>query len=378
MARARQRWLPALLIPLALAVAVLFGSVQAGATVSLPPKTADEVLAMIARTEVRALSGTVEQASELGLPEVPAVGPGIAPGTASALELLTGSHTARVYVDGPFKARVQILDPMAERDLVVNGGDAWFYNSADNSATHLSVPVPSRAELRESLPSASPRPDMPTPEAMAKRFLAAIDATTEVTVGGSSSVAGRSAYRLSLNPRSAETLVDTVDIDVDAETGLPLGVQVRANGQDEPAYSLAFTELNLSTPDAGLFNFTPPPGATVTEKALPAKPVPSMPAPEPDSAVPGPDATPEAFGQADPKQHGATVSGEGWGAVVALPAGSAPAELMSSPQLAQMLQPVSGGRALTSSLLSVLILDDGRIFVGMVPLDRLQSAAAAQ
>ena len=73
-----------------------------------------------------------------------------------------------------------------------------------------------------------------------------------------------------------------------------------------------------------------------------------------------------------------SVTGKGWDAVVGLPAGTAPAELTSNPQLAQALQPVSGGRALTTSLVSVLILDDGRVFAGLVPLDRLQSAATAQ
>ncbi|MCT9868101.1 LolA family protein [Paenarthrobacter aurescens] len=367
MARTKQRWLPALVIPFALAMAVLFGSVQAGATVSLPPRTADEILAMIARTEVRALSGTVQQTAELGLPEVPTAGPGIAPGAASALELLTGSHTARVYVDGPLKARLQIMDRMAERDVVLNGGDAWFYNSADNSATHLTAPAPSVADVRESLP-AKPGPDapsdmpvreIPTPESMASHFLAAIDDSTEVSVGESSSVAGRSAYRLSLHPRSTETLVDSIAIDVDSETGVPLGVEVRAKGQAEPAYSLAFTELDLSTPDAALFEFTPPPGATVTETAVPAKPVPTMPAPE--------DA---------PTLRHPVITGAGWDSVIALPAGSAPAELTSNPQLSQALQPVAGGRAVTTSLMSVLILDDGRVYAGMVPLERLQSAAA--
>nr|WP_306294637.1 DUF2092 domain-containing protein [Paenarthrobacter nitroguajacolicus] len=374
LARTRQRWLPALLIPFALAIAVLFGSVQAGATVSLPPKAAEEILAMIARTEVRAFSGTVEQTAELGLPEVPTSGPGIAPGAVSALEFLTGSHTARVYVDGPLRARLQVLDQMAERDVVINGGDAWFYNSRDNSATHLSAPakptVPEKYEPRM-LPPDMSAPDMPTPEAMASRFLAAVDASTEVTASESSTVAGRSAYSLVLNPRSTETLVDSVTIDVDSETGLPLGVEVRANGQAEPAYSLAYTQLDLSTPDAELFNFTAPPGATVTEKVLPVKPVPTMAMPStpvPDPAV----AEPEVRGP------GASVTGKGWDSVISLPAGSAPAELTSNPQLSQALQPVGGGRALTTSLLSVLILDDGRVYAGMVPLERLQSAAAAQ
>ena len=385
MARARQRWLPALLIPLALALAALIGSVQAGASVSLPPKTADEILAMIARTEVRALSGTVVQTAELGLPEVPTAGPGIVPGATSAFELLTGSHTARVYLDGPSKARLQILDRMAERDFVVNGSDAWFYNSADNSATHLSVPVPSNTGQKDSLRSETTHAGMPTPEAMASHFLSAIDSSTEVTVGEASTVAGRSAYRLSLVPRSDGTLVDSVSIEVDSETGWPLGVEVRAKGQPEPAYSLAYTDVNFSAPDAALFNFTPPAGATVTEKPVPIKPLPPpMEGPAgaaPDDSAPAPDAVvPTPQGSSSPMlpHRSPSVTGKGWDAVVGLPAGTAPAELTSNPQLAQALQPVSGGRALTTSLVSVLILDDGRVFAGLVPLDQLQSAATAQ
>ena len=36
---------------------------------------------------------------------------------------------------------------------------------------------------------------------------------------------------------------------------------------------------------------------------------------------------------------------------------------------------VPGGRLLSTSLVNVLLTDDGRIFVGMVPADRLQAAA---
>ena len=372
MTRARRRWLPALLISLTMGMAVLFGAVQAGASGSLPPKTADEILAMIARTQVRELSGTLEQTAELGLPEVPTAGPGVAPGTVSALEFLTGSHTARVYIDGPSKARVQILDRMAERDLVLNGEDAWFYDSSDNSATHVSIPRPPVGAPTESRVPESPRPTFPTPEALASRFLTAIDASTEVSVGNSSSVAGRSAYKLLLKPRTAGTLVDAVAIDVDAETGLPLGIELRAKGQAEPAYSLEYTQLDLTAPDASLFEFVPPQGASVSEKTIPAAPVPSMPLPVPSGPTTQPHPT-----QPHPTQphHGATVTGAGWDAVISLPAGTAPAGLTASPELTQALQAVPGGRALTTSVISVLILDDGRVYAGMVPLERLQAVA---
>jgi len=367
MTRARRRWLPALLISLAMGMAVLFGAVQAGASGSLPPKTADEILAMIARTQVRELSGTLEQNAELGLPEVPTAGPGVAPGTASALEFLTGSHTARVYIDGPSKARVQILDRMAERDLVLNGEDAWFYDSSDNSATHVSIPRPPVGAPTESRVPESPRPTFPTPEALASRFLTAIDASTEVSVGNSSSVAGRSAYKLLLKPRTAGTLVDAVAIDVDAETGLPLGIELRAKGQAGPAYSLEYTQLDLTAPDASLFEFVPPQGASVSEKTIPAAPVPSMTLPAPSGPTTQPHPT--------QPHHGATVTGAGWDAVISLPAGTAPAGLTASPQLTQALQAVPGGRALTTSVISVLILDDGPVYAGMVPLERLQAVA---
>ncbi|MFI2562778.1 DUF2092 domain-containing protein [Paenarthrobacter sp. NPDC018779] len=367
MARVKQRWLPALLVPLVLIAGILVGSIQAGAAPSLPSKTAQDLMVMIANSNVRSLSGTVSQEANLGLPDLSGTGGG--PGAGSPLEFLTGTHTARVYLDAPGKARLQILDQLAERDIVVNASDAWYYNSTDNSVVHMALPP---RPGTGSMPSEIPRPRAATPEALAARFLAAVDSTTDVAVGQSATVAARSAYSLTLTPRSEGTLVESVSLSVDAETGLPLGVTVRAKGQAEPAYSLAYTDLNLATPDASLFTFTPPAGASVTEKAFPATP--ALPVP----AVPAPEKTVPAPTPANPSSHARpAVTGKGWDAIATLPAGSAPAELTSNPQLSQLLQPVSGGRALTTSLASVLILDDGRVLAGMVPLDRLESAAAA-
>ena len=58
---------------------------------------------MIAQHSTKSLSGTLEQTSELGLPDVPQVrARPAAPPAARLLELLTGPHTARVY---PRRAR---------------------------------------------------------------------------------------------------------------------------------------------------------------------------------------------------------------------------------------------------------------------------------
>ena len=361
MSRPWLRWLPAALVPVALAAAALAGSYQAGAATSLPHKTAEEIIAMIGRADVHALSGTLQQSSELGLPQLPSVGPTATQGPASVIELLSGSHTARVYLDGPAKARFQVMDMLAERDVVRNGNDLWLYNSADNSAAHMTMPAePARAAA----PHATPTPGVTTPDVVAQHFLAAVGPTTEVTVGDGTTVAGHTAYQLVIKPRSTATLVDSVTIAVDSASGLPLGVDVRARGQAAAAFSLAFTELNLSAPDAALFSFTPPRGAAVEEKATPQL-----------RALPGKTGqAPEANATAGRP----TMTGTGWDTVIALPSGTVPTDVRSAPMLAQLTQPVAGGRALTTSLVTVLMLDDGRVFAGMVPLERLQSAAATK
>ena len=91
-------------------------------------------------------------------------------------------------------------------------------------------------------------------------LLAKIDSSTEVTVGADIQVAGRAAYNLVLTPKSEATLVSSVAVAVDGQTGLPLGVQVRARGQADPVFGVAYTSLTLGAPDASLFNFSSAPG----------------------------------------------------------------------------------------------------------------------
>ena len=351
MTRVYLRWLPAAVVTTVIAAGALAVPLQAGAAVDLPDKSPQEVLELIGESTVDALSGTVEQTSDLGLPDLSAGGSSSGDELASALELLTGSHTARVYVDGHDKVRVQVMDRMAERDLIVNGGDVWLWDSKENTATHLAVPPHDSGDY--------PKPgETRTPGELAEKFLDKVDPTTEVSVDDDTEVAGRTAYDLILTPRTSDTLVGSVSIAVDSETGLPLRVQVTARGETEPAFLVAFTELSLATPDAGIFEFDPPAGATVEEQELPTHP------------------STDGTGRDEFGDFPGEVSGSGWASVMELPAGSAPAELTESPLFAQATEAVAEGQALSTALLTILITDDGRVYAGSVPLERLQSAAA--
>lgn len=361
--RAWLRWLPAVVVPAVIATAViatgaLAGSSQAGAAVDLPAKTPEQVLAMIGQSTVRAFSGTVEQTSQLGLPKLPVRGASPT-GAAAALELLAGAHTARVYVDGPTNLRVQVMDTFAERDVVRHGTEVWLYSSDDNTATRVTLPADTK-------PQDAVVPDaVQTPTELAHLFLAAIDPSTAVTIGPAALVAGRTAYDLVLTPRTSGTLVGSVSIAVDSATGLPLSVEVQARGQDKPAFGVAFTSFTLGAPAPDRFQFVPPPGAVVKQQVLPALTALQR-SPE-GSAATGKSAT------ARP-----TITGTGWDAVVELPAGTVPAGLTSSPLLGRLTQAVTGGRLAHTALLNLLLTDDGRVFLGSVPVERLQAVAAGR
>lgn len=363
-----RRWVPAVVVPAVIAAGALVTAAQAGASADLPDKSAEQVLAMVGESSVEALSGTVEQTSNLGLPALPTDGahPGSrsSSGAASALELLTGSHTARVFVDGPTRLRVQVLDTLAERNVVRNGQEVWLYSSADNAATHLLLPSGAMAD-----PPHTPGEVM-TPAALAHELLATLSPSTRITVGTDSVVAGRPAYDLVLTPLSADTLIGSVSIAVDSETGLPLRVDLRARGQQEPAFQVAFTQLSLQAPPAARFEFTPPPGATVTEQPVPGGSAAGHPSGHP--AGPGTPGAGGPFGLTGP-----TVSGAGWDAIVEVPLGADQSMLTGSPLLDQMTRAVPGGRLLHTALVNVLLTDDGRVLVGSVPLERLQAAAVA-
>jgi outer membrane lipoprotein-sorting protein len=355
--------MPAAVIPAVIAGGAL--AAHAVNDVNLPEKTPEQVIALIHSSTATAFSGTFEQTSSLGLPELPTAGGSADASAASALDLLTGSRTARVYVDGRAKQRVQLMDSLAERDVVRNGSDVWLYDSKKASAEHLKL----TSKNTDSAAPGSSDPLAPgagatqTPAEFAHKLLTKLDTSTDVSVSDDTSVAGRSAYDLVLTPKSSGTLVGSVAIAVDAKSGLPLSVEVHARGQKDPAVDLAFTDISLTKPDSSLFSFTPPAGTKVTEHAHVIE--------HPKhAATPGGDATPPSIANT------LTVTGADWTSVVQLPAGSGAASLANSPIFGQMTTSVAGGRVLSTSLVNVLLTDDGRVFAGAVPVATLQAAAS--
>jgi len=342
------RWIPAVAVA-AVTLGAVAVPVSANAAVSLDTKTPEQVLALVADSETDAFSGAVKTSSDLGLPSLPAASGGSeSDDISSLLTLLSTPQTARVYVDGPTKARVQVLKQMAEEDVIRNGTDVWVYDSKKNTAVHSTLPARS---------SATPNPTAMTPSELARAIIAKLDGSTRLSVGAHGSVANRAVYSLVLKPKATGTLIGSVAIAVDAKTGLPLQVTATARGQKAPAFRIGFTNLVVGPPDSRLFTFTPPKSAKVTEKKVTehsARPT----APAPETTKP-------------------TVVGTSWDAVVVSPADSSLTKLSSVKQFTQLTTAVAGGRVFHTALVNVLVTDDGRVLAGSVPTSHLQAVAAS-
>ncbi|MET2011545.1 hypothetical protein ABXJ56_08360 [Microbacterium chocolatum] len=372
-------WTAAVAVPAAVGAAVLVPLAASG-SVDLPDLTPEQLLALAADSDVDQLSGTLEQTSALGLPDLGAVTDALGggspgdPGTdadsraadiADLLELVTGTHTAKVYLDGD-RARLQVLDELAERNVYVDGaaGEAWFVDSESQTATRFLAPEGSGEKPEDAVEA-----ELPTPQEMIDRALADLDESTEVSVGSDGRVAGRDAYELVLTPRADDTLVGELRFAVDGETGAALAASVTARGASEPAFEIAFTDVSFAAPDAAALSFEPGAGITVEEKDLPVWT-------DADSRADAEKPTPPASAQ--PR-----VSGDGWATIVEIPAPAGERDPIAglAPDQTALLDSVTtavdGGRVLQTALVTVLLTDDGRVFAGAVPVDALVAAAAA-
>jgi outer membrane lipoprotein-sorting protein len=379
----RGRWVvPAGVVAAVAAIAIASAITVAQAAPALPPRTPAQLLAAAAGTgSVPPLTGTVVETASLGVPQLPG---GQSP--TSITSLLAGSHTLKIWYDGPKRLRLAVPVTMGETDLIRNGTTAWLWQSSSDSVTKILIP--SHSGRQE---PALPRTPI-TPQQAAKQALAAVGPSTRVTTEANVTVAGQAAYQLVLAPRSSGSLIGKITIALDAQhLAVPLRVQVFAKGAATPAFQVGYTSISFVTPAASNFAFTPPTGAHV------------------DTVSPGLPTGWTGYGPGQGpsgKLSGARILGKDWTSVAVLPAaalsqvagqgnaagvaGQAARSVSGgggavngSAVLGALLlaaHPVHGawgsGKLLHTSLVSMLITSNGHLLIGAVTPSVLYAAAA--
>ncbi|WP_188266312.1 MULTISPECIES: LolA family protein [unclassified Streptomyces] len=391
------------IVPIAVATVAaatigLVPALAASGDPDLPEITAAQLIEKIAASDTQTLSGTFRISTDLGLPSLGGLTPGLdglgaltggggggtssADPTAKLGELLSGSHTLRVAADGPERQKLTLLDGSDEYSLVHNGRDVWAYDSKSREVHHGETGPAGKAEK---LPA--------TPKQLADEVLKAAGDHTSLTVDGTAKVAGRSAYQLVIKPKQSGSTVESVKIAVDAATGLPLKFTLASVEGGKPVVDAGFTKVDFAKPAASEFDFKVPKGAKVTEEGAGAGDGPGL--------APGDlgDDLPEGFEEGLPGlggesggpdsglPQGPKTIGEGWTTIATLDTGADPtAALDEAPKefkglLDSFGDKVTGkfgkGTLFKTKLVNALLTDDGKVYVGAVTKDGLIDAANA-
>ena len=328
-----RRWLVPLATSGAVAIIAVVPSLipDSGHQPNLPPRGPNSILLLLAASRGNQLSGTVVETANLGLPELPGQSTR-GSGASTLTSLLTGSHTMRVWQDGTDRQRVSILEQLGETDAARNSSTVWTYQSSTDTATLGTLEEFANSELAQRLLRLILLPIVTGPDSV-------------VTAGPTDRVAGRDAYTVLVRPKRTGSLVDRVELSVDATQGTLLRVRLYAVGMSDPAFSARFTSISYKPPAQRLFDPVAGPAPAATRPAT------TQPA----------DASP------------VSTTSFGWTSITKI-RGSALARSAAA-TVNSLTDKIAGGRTLATPLLSVLITDSGDFYVGAVPMDRLRSEA---
>lgn len=398
MASISTKWAPSAVVAALITGGIIAVPMSASA-VDLPERSVDEVMALM-DLEFTAFSGTVVKTTDLGLPAlemsqmiseemvaemqesmpegfedfVPQL---IEDNTLTeAIAFVAGTDTLRLYVSKE-GMRAQILDPMSQRDIVINSTEAWYYNARTQKAVNRVFDQELLAPDWDGV-AGSLEVDLSNPDALVAAFLEKAGPGTSITAGENVVVAGRAAYTLVVEPGSDASLIDYVEAQIDAETGLGLALRVFSTQQAEVALEVAFESISYATPDAALFSFSPPPGTSVETLEFPAE-VEATLLELQDSSLTDADREALARGLVDTFGEGIEpqLIGAGWESVMfleALPA-DVPLELLESELFSDLVISVPGGIVFSTPLANVFLTDTGSVYAGAVSVDYLLSIA---
>lgn len=245
---------------IAVAVALVGNAaVRADPNPVLPSLTPEQLLtsSLAALAQPVTISGDVTTRLDLGIPDIPA---SMGSSQLGSLSVLIGEQRFKVW-HSPDGVRVAQLTDFGERDAVANHSDAWLWDSTQMSAQHLALAsLPTSGTTKPTT-----APSMGDVTAFAQQVLTAVQGYARVSVDATARVAGRPVYQLVLTPTSTLTRIGTIEMAIDAQTRLPLRIQVFPRGSSRPALEAGFTSVSFDPIAASVFDFTPPSGTTITQ-----------------------------------------------------------------------------------------------------------------
>lgn len=348
-----------------LALPMLVKALPAGAA----PVTVDTLAERIAHSSRQPYEGFAVSSGAAGLPSLPQLD--------DVIGLFDGDTSLRIWYASPTRWRVDTVSTAGERDLYRSTDGETIWDSGRQQFSTIlgtaTVHLPRGADL--------------VPADLARRLLSSASTGTARSALPARRVAGIDAAGIRLTPTGFGTTVSRVDIWADPATGLPVQVDVYADGMARPALSTRLLDLRIGMPAPATTAVPVVPagiGHSVTSNPDVFSALRALGGTLPDSLgglhrndIGGP-----AGSSANLPGIGAYGSGFGQVIAAALPRRTGFRAFRAARDVGGTVTPLNGGMAVVVStpLLNVLIVDVAfrgvYIVVGPVGTDVLDAAAA--
>jgi hypothetical protein len=194
--------------------------------------------------------GYVETTSHIALPDLPQIG--------EVANLLGGTTRIRTWFATPSAWRVAVLTPTGEQDTFRTADGTIIWNYERNLVIEIVGELPIRLPWAADL----------TPPALVHRLLAAANGDP-VSRLPSRRIAGMAAAGFRVTPLDAASTIGRIDVWADAETGLPLRVEIGARDAGRAVLTSRFLDVSRHAPDPKVIAPVRPRSATLTTTNAP-------------------------------------------------------------------------------------------------------------
>jgi hypothetical protein len=218
---AKRRWITVALVALALVATPIVVNLWPVAAKRIDPKV---LFQRIMASDKQPYQAYAETRGTLILPSIPQL--------TDVATLLGASSSVRVWHASPTAWRVAVLDQVGEKDVYTTGEGTYTWDYGRNLWTRIVGDPPVRVPWASDL----------LPPDLARRLLAGNATGDKVESLAPQRVAGVTAAGIRFTPGDPDTTISHVDVWADANTGLPLKVDVPG------AFTARFLDVALTRP----------------------------------------------------------------------------------------------------------------------------------
>lgn len=177
--------------------------------------------------------------------------------------LLTGA-SGRLWISSDGRIRLELQSEEGDTQILYDGHSVTLYDAASNSLYRYEIPAGEEDGGPGSQQAPTGTHEIPT-VAQIQEAIVRVMRHANLSGATPTDVAGQPAYSARIAPSHDGGLVGGVELAWDAVHGVPLRLAVYSTQSAAPVLELTATEISYGPVESSIFEFTPPPGAEVTE-----------------------------------------------------------------------------------------------------------------